>query len=145
MLIVTNQSGVGRGYFTMGDVESVNQRVREEFGRFGVTFDKIYVAPEEPETPSKTRKPSPGFLLAARDQFGLDLRQSYMVGDKLSDLECGWNAGVKKCFLVRTGYGPETERECGDRIRQAVVVDNLAAVADWILEQDSTSKIIKEK
>jgi histidinol phosphatase-like enzyme len=62
----------------------------------GVRFEKIYIAPEAPGQPSRGRKPSPQFLLDARDEFGLDLPSSYVIGDKLSDLECGWNAGVKK-------------------------------------------------
>ena len=57
------------------------------------------------------RKPSPQFLLDARDELGLDLAASYMIGDKLIDLECGWNAGVKRAILVRTGYGEQTLRE----------------------------------
>ena len=74
-------------------------------------FEKIYIAPEAPGQPSRGRKPSPQFLFDARDEFGLDLAQSYMIGDKLIDLECGWNAGVKKSILVRTGYGAELERD----------------------------------
>ena len=58
-----------------------------------------------------------------------------MIGDKLSDLECGWNAGVKKSILVRTGYGAELERESPDKISRAVIVDDLNGAADWILNQ----------
>ena len=133
LIQVTNQSGVGRGYFTMTDVERVNARVTEECARFGVSFEKIYVAPEAPDQPSRGRKPSPQFLFDARDEFGLDLGQSYMVGDKLIDLECGWNAGVKASILVRTGYGAETARDCADALSRARVVDNLTAAADWIV------------
>jgi phosphoglycolate phosphatase-like HAD superfamily hydrolase len=58
-----------------------------------------------------------------------------MIGDKLSDLECGWNAGVKKSLLVRTGYGRELERSSKHKINAAIVVDDLAAAADWIVQQ----------
>ena len=78
LFIVSNQSGVGRGYFTLADVERVNQRLVELLARDGVRFEKIYVAPEAPEEPSRGRKPSPQFLLDARDEFGIDLEQSYM-------------------------------------------------------------------
>ncbi len=134
LIQVTNQSGVGRGYFTMEDVERVNARVAEECGRHDVRFEKVYVAPESPNQPSRGRKPSPQFLLDARDELGLDLAQSYMIGDKLIDLECGWNAGVKTAILVRTGYGAETERKHGAQLGRAVVVNDLAAAADWILQ-----------
>jgi len=135
LFIVTNQSGVGRGYFTMADVDRVNARVVAEFQRAGVTFQKIYIAPEAPDQPSRGRKPSPQFLFEARDEFGMDLANSYMVGDKLIDLECGWNAGVRAGILVRTGYGAETERKQAAQLTRAVVVDGLAAAADWILRQ----------
>ncbi len=58
-----------------------------------------------------------------------------MVGDKLIDLECGWNAGVKKSILVRTGYGPDVERADAEQIKRAAVVDNLSQMAEWILSQ----------
>jgi phosphoglycolate phosphatase-like HAD superfamily hydrolase len=56
-----------------------------------------------------------------------------MIGDKLIDLECGWNAGVRASILVRTGYGLETERKHAAQLARAVVVDDLSAAADWIL------------
>ena len=135
LIMVTNQSGIGRGYFTMADAESVNERVNQELARDGVRFEKIYIAPEAPDQPSRGRKPSPQFLFDARDEFNLNLVESFMVGDKLIDLECGWNAGVKKSILVRTGYGAEVEREDAGKISQAVVVDGLKETADWILKQ----------
>ena len=131
--IVSNQSGVGRGYFTLADVERVNRHIADVFGRGGVQFEKIYVAPEAPDQPSRGRKPSPQFLFDARDEFGLDLARSYAIGDKLIDLECGWNAGVKKSILVRTGYGADLERSSHEKLAAAVVVNDLPAAADWIL------------
>jgi D-glycero-D-manno-heptose 1,7-bisphosphate phosphatase len=132
IVIVTNQSGVGRGYFTMADVEKVHEHIIAEFARDGVRFDKIYIAPEHPDAPSRGRKPSPQFLFDARDELGIDLAQSYMIGDKLIDLECGWNAGVKKSILVRTGYGRKFEAKEPGKLGQAVVVDNVPAAAEWI-------------
>ena len=63
-----------------------------------------------------------------------ELAQSYMIGDKLIDLQCGWNAGVRRCLLVRTGYGAELERASADKLGAAAVVDDLPAAAQWILE-----------
>ena len=135
LFIVSNQSGVGRGYFRMADVENVNRHLCAELARDGIRFQKMYIAPEAPDQPSRGRKPSPQFLFDARDEFGLDLAESFMAGDKLIDLECGWNAGVKKSILVRTGYGTETEKELPEKISRAIVVDNLNQAADWILSQ----------
>jgi len=133
LLVVTNQSGIGRGYFTMADAERVNQFLCDDLARNGIHFEKIYIAPEKPEAPSRGRKPSPQFLFDARDEFSLDLSQSFMIGDKLIDLECGWNAGVRKSLLVRTGYGAELERTDAAQLTRAVVVDDLDKAADWIL------------
>jgi D-glycero-D-manno-heptose 1,7-bisphosphate phosphatase len=133
LVIITNQSGIGRGLFTLADAEKVNQHIRQEFARDGVFFEKTYLAPEAPDQPSRGRKPSPQFLFDARDEFGLNLAESFMVGDKLIDLECGWNAGVKKSILVRTGYGAELERMSPQQLKNAVVVDDLNSAAEWIL------------
>jgi D-glycero-D-manno-heptose 1,7-bisphosphate phosphatase len=132
LFIVSNQSGVGRGYFTLADVDKVNEKLLTDLG--GIRFEKIYIAPEKPEVPSRGRKPSPQFLFDARNEFGVDLAESYMIGDKLIDLECGWNAGVKASILVRTGYGAELERQARLLISHAVVVDDLDAAAAWILQ-----------
>jgi D-glycero-D-manno-heptose 1,7-bisphosphate phosphatase len=137
LFIVSNQSGVGRGYFTMADVEKVNEHLCADLARDGIRFEKIYIAPEKPEDPSRGRKPSPQFLFDARDEFGLDLAQSYMAGDKLIDLECGWNARVKKSILVRTGYGTKLEQQLNQEspgvLSQAVIADDLDKAAQWIL------------
>jgi D-glycero-D-manno-heptose 1,7-bisphosphate phosphatase len=135
LFIVSNQSGVGRGYFTLADVERVNEHLCGELARCGVRFEKIYFAPEAPDQPSRGRKPSPQFLFDARDEFGVDLAQSYMIGDKLIDLECGWNAGVKQSILVRTGYGAGLEQVEPEKIKRAVVVDDLTGAAEWILKK----------
>lgn len=133
LVVVSNQSGVGRGYFTMEDVRKVNERVDALFGEHGVRFARYYIAPEAPDVPSRGRKPSPQFLFDARDELGVDLGRSYMIGDKIIDLQCGRNAGVKQCLLVRTGYGRQVEMDCAGELRGTVVVDGLPAAADWIL------------
>jgi len=135
LIIVTNQSGIGRGYYTMADAERVNNRVCADLACDGVHFEQIYIAPEAPDQPSRVRKPSPQFLFDARDEFKLNLAESYMVADKLIDLECGWNAGVKQSILVRTGYGAELERAEPGKIAKAVVADDLRGAADWVLRQ----------
>ncbi len=136
LFIVTNQSGIGRGYYTLDDMHRVNARLIAELASHGVRFAKIYFAPEAPEQPSRGRKPSPQFLFDARDEFGIDLSGSYMIGDKIIDLECGRNAGMKKSVLVRTGYGAEVEAASAGQLDKAVVVENLTAAAEWILTNE---------
>ena len=132
LFIVTNQSGIGRGYYTEADMHRVNARLEELLAPHGLRFERIYYAPEAPEQPSHGRKPSPNFLFDARDAFGLDLAQCYMVGDKIADLECGWNAGVRASVLVRTGYGRDVESKHPEAARRALVVDDLSGFADRI-------------
>ncbi len=133
LVMVTNQSGIGRGYFTLEDVERVHAHMAVEVMLRGVVFAAIYVAPEAPDQPSYGRKPSPQFLFDARDQLGLDLNHCYMVGDKWLDLETGWNAGTRRSLLVRTGHGRQVETDRSGNLRGAVVVDDMAAAAEWIL------------
>lgn len=133
LVLVTNQSGIGRGYYTLADMQAVNQHLEAAMAKAGVAFARIYFAPEAPDQPSRGRKPSPQFLFDARDSLGVDLSRSYFVGDKWIDVQCGWNAGVRRSLLVRTGYGAATERQHREDLHRAVVVDDLAAAADWIL------------
>ena len=136
LFIVTNQSGIGRGYYTEAEMHAVNDKLTAELAASdGVAFEKIYYAPESPEQEGPGRKPSPKFLMDAAVEFGINLDQSYMVGDKAADLECGWNAGVKQSILVRTGYGVELEQAEPTLVARAAVVDDVVGAADWILEQ----------
>jgi len=135
LLVVTNQSGIGRGYYSEADMHAVNRRLKEALLQDGVTLKKIYFAPEAPDQPSRGRKPSPQFLLDARDEFGIDLPRSFMIGDKAIDLECGWNAGVRRSILVRTGYGGRVEAAQPELVERAWIVDDLGAAADRILTE----------
>ncbi|MBC8324590.1 MAG: HAD family hydrolase [Verrucomicrobia subdivision 3 bacterium] len=133
LFIVTNQSGIGRGYYQEADMHAVNEKMAKTLATDGVRFEKIYFAPESPEAESLGRKPSPKFLQDAAAEFDIDLAQSYMIGDKTADLQCGWNAGVKKSILVRTGYGAELEISDPTTVAPAAIVDDISAAADWIL------------
>ena len=135
LFIVSNQSGIGRGYFTLAAAEAVNAHLCRELARDGVRFEKIYLAPEAPDQSSRGRKPSPQFLFDARDEFALNLAGSFMIGDKLIDLECGWNAGVQRSLLVRTGYGAALAGPGTDQLDRALVFDQLTAAVGWILRQ----------
>ncbi len=137
LVLVTNQSGIGRGYYTLDDMHRVNARIAELLAIEGVFFAHIYFAPEAPDQPSRGRKPSPSFLFDARDELGVDLSRSYMIGDKMLDLECGWNAGVRRCLLVRTGYGQDVEQGGDARLAMATVVDGLPQAAEWIRNDGS--------
>ena len=93
LYLVTNQSGIGRGYYTMADALACNRRLEE---LLGIVFDGVCIAPERPDEPSRYRKPSPAYLQERIAADGLDPAASWMVGDKVSDLECGLAAGAPR-------------------------------------------------
>lgn len=100
-IIVTNQSGIGRGYFTAEQFQAVQEELLRQLGG---AIDAAYMAPDHPDTPSMRRKPAPGMILEAAEEHGIDLARSWMIGDKALDIQCGRNAGVRT-ILVQTGYG----------------------------------------
>ncbi|MEL0058569.1 MAG: HAD family hydrolase [Verrucomicrobiales bacterium] len=135
LFVVTNQSGIGRGYFSEEDMHRVHDRLCSMLRPYGVTFRHIYFAPEVPGQPSYGRKPSPQFLWDAARDYRLDLKQSFMIGDKLCDLQCGWAAGVATSILVRTGYGAQLEQAGVEPEGPFHRVHDLPEAADWILQR----------
>jgi D-glycero-D-manno-heptose 1,7-bisphosphate phosphatase len=117
-IIVTNQSGIGRGYFTVEQFQAVQQELLRQLGD---VIDGSYMAPDHPDNPSARRKPAPGMLLEAAVEHGIDLTRSFMIGDKAIDIECGRNAGVRT-ILVETGYGKKTA-ECNPDHRAPTVTE----------------------
>lgn len=140
VLVVTNQSGVARGYFSLEDVERLHAHIQAVLPQFGAHIDRFYICPHHPTAGTgefklacNCRKGEPGLLLQASEELGVDLSVSYMVGDKLADLEAGSRAGCRS-ILVRTGYGEETE---STGFKEAEVVDDLSAAVKLILDDNS--------
>jgi D-glycero-D-manno-heptose 1,7-bisphosphate phosphatase len=111
VIVVTNQSGVARGYFPESRIAEIHEQLDRLLAGQGAQIARYYYCPHHPtegQSPYRVdcqcRKPRPGMLLQAARDLSLDLRQSYLVGDKLSDLEAGASAGCRT-VLVRTGYG----------------------------------------
>lgn len=130
-IVVTNQSGTGRGYFTRESVERVHHRMQHMLSKEGAFLDAIYYCPHRPEDGCDCRKPRIGLLRQAVADFGIELSHSYVVGDKLSDMEMGRRAGCNTA-LVLTGYGKESENEAG---HVSFVAPDLRAAVDWIVRQ----------
>lgn len=104
LAVVTNQSGVGRGFFDEGRVESIHQRLHELLKAEGVLLDGVYFCPHTPTQDCGCRKPRTGMIERAAQELDFDLRSSFVVGDKPCDVELGRNVGATT-VLVRTGYG----------------------------------------
>jgi len=133
LVVVSNQSGVGRGMFGAADVHRVMARLRERLREHGVELAAVYFCPHRPDEECACRKPRPGLLLRAADDLKLDLGGSLMIGDKRIDAAAGRNAGASG-ILVRSGYGREEELRVGE-VEPApdVVCDDVAdAVAWWL-------------
>jgi len=101
-IIITNQSGIGRGLITLEQYHQVQAALLEQIG--SELIDDTYFCPETPDQLSTRRKPFPGMVLEAARKYDIDLAASYFVGDKEADIGCGRNAGTRT-ILVKTGYG----------------------------------------
>ncbi|MBR6240528.1 MAG: HAD family hydrolase [Lentisphaeria bacterium] len=137
VVIVSNQSGIARGYFTVDDLHKVDARMKELLANEGASVDGAYyclhhkkgVVPEY-TCDCDCRKPKPGLFLQAAKELGIDLAESFMIGDKESDLEAGINAGCRGVALVRTGHGVHQNIEA---IPQAVDVHDVLSAAKELL------------
>lgn len=132
LIIVTNQSGIARGMYTEEDFLQLNDWMCSQFYEQGILINKVYFCPYHPEKgigrykrDSYDRKPNPGMLIKAEDEFGLDLSNSIIVGDKESDMEAGRRAGVGKLLLF-AGVYPYRETE------DVVVIRSLQAGIDHL-------------
>lgn len=130
LAVVTNQSGVGRGYYTLEDMHAVNRRMMELLEREGVALDGIYFCPHAPESGCACRKPLPGLGLQAARELGFDPRDAVIIGDKRADLGLARALGARG-ILVRTGYGRDEERHVTGQ-ENAAVVDDLPGAARMI-------------
>ena len=95
-IVVTNQSGIGRGYYSEEDFLKLTDYMISEFEKEGIEIKKVYHCPHAPEENCECRKPKPAMLLKAKKEFGIDMKSSVMIGDKKSDMEAGESAGVGK-------------------------------------------------
>jgi D-glycero-D-manno-heptose 1,7-bisphosphate phosphatase len=136
VIIVTNQSGVARGYFPESLVRQVNDRMQRELAAAGARVDAVYYCPHSSADACDCRKPRTGMIELAAREHNLDVRQSHMVGDRYSDMELAFRAGCKAIF-VRSGYGLGEETwHAKEWPRQPdVIVETLQQAADWILVQ----------
>jgi D-glycero-D-manno-heptose 1,7-bisphosphate phosphatase len=139
VIVVTNQSGVARGMFDEALVDAAHRRLSDALALGGARVDGFYYCPHHPQGTVDAyrricdcRKPEPGLLMQAARDHDVDLRASFVVGDRAHDLEAGAAVGAR-CALVRTGYGTAQEEKA--RGSATVVTDNLMEAVSWILRQ----------
>ena len=135
VVVVTNQSGVARGYYTEDDVEKLHLHIAAELERCGARVDAWLYCPHHPSgrgsyaLPCVCRKPLPGMLQEAARRYDIDLGSSTIIGDKQADIDAGKAAG-SRTILVRTGYGANEEQLVGP---DTVVCDDLLSAVKYLL------------
>lgn len=136
VIVVTNQSGVGRGYFPEPLVHTVNELMTQQLAEKGAAIAAIYYCPHISAENCSCRKPRTGMLDRAALEHALDLQRSFVVGDRYGDVELARNASARS-VLVRTGYGEGelTWHAAKWPIQPDFVAEDLTRAADWILRQ----------
>ncbi|BCR05181.1 D,D-heptose 1,7-bisphosphate phosphatase [Desulfuromonas versatilis] len=143
VIVVTNQSGVARGFYSLEDVEVLHRHIQDELAKIGTSIDAFYVCPHHPtegfgefRRKCNCRKGKPGMLLEAAREHEIDLVASFMVGDKIADIEAGKAAGCAQ-ILVLTGYGHiEIDRM---ELQKVQIADTLAHAAARIVEKEKVN------
>jgi D-glycero-D-manno-heptose 1,7-bisphosphate phosphatase len=137
VIVVTNQSGVARGFFPLAEVDVLHRHIQNELKKSGTCIDAFYVCPHHPtegigefRRECGCRKGEPGMLLRAAAEHDINLAGSYMVGDKVADVEAGERAGCTS-LLVMTGYGSEEVQKLSEK--QVRCFADLAAASRYIL------------
>ena len=135
VVVITNQSAIGRGIITLTEFESVNQALWDALQVAGAYYDGLYYCPHDPTVKPSClcRKPQAGLLLQAAADLKLDLARSYVIGDKRSDIEAGVATG-SRTVLVLTGFGESTRQELGKGgYRPDRIADDLLDACRWIV------------
>ncbi|MFV0337180.1 MAG: D-glycero-alpha-D-manno-heptose-1,7-bisphosphate 7-phosphatase [Chthoniobacterales bacterium] len=130
-ILVTNQSGIGRGYFSLQDYEAVHAEFMRQIDN---ELDAAYFCPDSPEAATPRRKPGIGMLLEAAKDFDLDLRVCWIIGDKAADTLCGKAAGSRG-ILVKTGYGKNFTNDCPPHW----IAENAWQAVEKLLEETTKS------
>lgn len=133
VVVATNQSGVGRGYYSLDTLDAIHRKMRAHFAEAGACVEGIFFCPHAPDDGCDCRKPAPGLIDQIRDTLQTDVTGAWIVGDSLRDLECGVARGCRP-VLVRTGKGERTlEKGLPVTLGDVPVFDNLSAFVDAFL------------
>lgn len=134
VMVVSNQSGLARGYFSLTDLESIHQYLRDQLGEGGAWIDDFFVCPHHPDDACWCRKPNPGMIEQASARYPISLAKSYVVGDKYIDVELAAKAKLKG-LLVKTGPSCEEALRMiqANHLPVACVAECLLDAVNWIL------------
>ncbi len=145
VIIVTNQSGISRGLFSIDDLDRVHNELKRRLRRNGAHIDAIYYCPHHPDEKCSCRKPKKGMFEKAAKDFDLKLNKCYIVGDKLADIKVAHNIFAMG-ILVRTGYGRSEQNKLKDAdIVPAHIAENLYEAVKWIIKNINREKCSPNK
>ncbi len=134
VIVITNQSGVGRGLIDLSDLADIHRRLKQVVERVGGRILDFFYCPHHPDEHCTCRKPEPGLIRRACDRYDIDLPTSIMIGDSAKDIECGRNAGCGATILVQTGNGAAAQKElAGKGIHPTAVAVDLYDATQMIL------------
>lgn len=139
LFLFTNQSGIGRGYYTIEDTLACNERMVSLLDLGEGLFTEVGIAPEHPDGAQVYRKPSPRFILEMIEKYDLEAEGSWMIGDKLCDLEAGVNARVNSAWVVSCGKGRTEELESFVAEKGLLVAEKLGDLAGRLLRSPEVS------
>lgn len=108
IIIVTNQAGIGKGYYTENQFLSLNQWMLDMFKQYGILIDHVYYCPHRPEDNCNCRKPNPGMIIKAINDYNIDVKNSILIGDKQSDIDAAKAAGIVNTYLFENGNHKDT-------------------------------------
>lgn len=144
LFVVTNQSGVGRGIIPVRNLETLHQKMVEEFRQDGIELDGISYCPHRPEEKCACRKPLPKMVKDLARKKEVDLKHSYIVGDKISDVLTGKNAGCKSVLLLSDdNEAINLDEEDEEWPSPDYVAESLSHAAEWILKDSGALESIK--
>jgi len=132
--VITNQSGIGRRFFTLKDFEKFNNHLMGVLKKNNITIQKTYICHHHPDDKCDCRKPSTKFIKQAAKEFDIDLENSWVIGNHPHDIEMGKNAGCKTIYVL-TGHGKEHKDEL--KIKPNFIMDNLYEASKIILENEN--------
>ncbi|RPI29440.1 MAG: HAD family hydrolase [Acidobacteria bacterium] len=146
VVIISNQSAIARGYLNEADLEKIHSELARRLTQEGARIDRFYYCPHHAEATleryrqvCECRKPRPGMILRAAADLQIDLKASFVVGDRAGDVGVAQEAGCRS-VLVKTGYGKTAVEQLGD-LRPDYVAENLLEAADWIIAYEGQSAI----
>jgi histidinol-phosphate phosphatase family protein len=142
VVIITNQSGIARGYFNFKIVEQIHARLKKELAeRTGAFIDAIYICPHHPTDNCRCRKPRTALFELAVKDLDIDILKSYVIGDRMLDVEAGYRIGCKTVLVPEKGNEDAVAKEmCASAIKPTKIVKTFYTAVQWVIEESKKSR-----